>query len=86
MCVRSEDYYNVVEEFMNAVKLRWPSCLVQFEDFSNANASNLLEKYRDRHLCFNDDIQVTYDTHTHTTRHDAALLKLTDEHCWGYIV
>lgn len=54
-----EDYYNVIEEFMSAVKLRWPSCLVQFEDFSNANAANLLEKYRDRHLCFNDDIQGT---------------------------
>jgi malic enzyme len=55
--LNSEEYYNVVEEFMNAVKLRWPSCLVQFEDFSNANALNLLEKYRDRHLCFNDDVR-----------------------------
>lgn len=54
-----DEYYNVVEEFMYAVKLRWPSCLVQFEDFSNANATTLLEKYRDRHLCFNDDIQGT---------------------------
>lgn len=48
----------MVDEFIHAVKLRWPHCLIQFEDFSNENALTLLEKYRDRHLCFNDDIQV----------------------------
>jgi hypothetical protein len=56
--VTGEEYYNLVDEFVNAVKLRWPNCLIQFEDFSNDNALTLLEKYRDKHLCFNDDIQV----------------------------
>ena len=30
-----DKYYELVDEFMQAVKYRWPNVLVQFEDFSS---------------------------------------------------
>jgi malate dehydrogenase (oxaloacetate-decarboxylating) len=57
--IRGEEYYNFVEEFICAVKQRWPRVLVQFEDFAQGNATPLLKKYQNRLCCFNDDIQGT---------------------------
>jgi len=53
------EYYDFVEEFLMAVKDKWPRALLQFEDFSNDHCFSLLEKYQDRLRCFNDDIQGT---------------------------
>lgn len=52
-------YYHLVDEFIQAVRHRWPNVLIQFEDFSSDKAQKLLNKYRDDILCFNDDIQGT---------------------------
>ncbi len=52
-------YFDLVEEFVTAVQKRYPDALIQFEDFLTPNAYALLRKYRDRVLCFNDDIQGT---------------------------
>jgi malic enzyme len=55
--LKGSDYYDTLDEFIRAVNERWPKALIQFEDFSNENALPILERYRNRLLCFNDDIQ-----------------------------
>ena len=52
-------YFDLVEEFVVAAHARYPEALIQFEDFLTPNAYALLTKYRNRVLCFNDDIQGT---------------------------
>ncbi|MEM9058000.1 MAG: oxaloacetate-decarboxylating malate dehydrogenase, partial [Pseudomonadota bacterium] len=54
-----EPYFSLVEEFVAAVQDKFPRALIQFEDFLTPNAYALLHRYRDRVLCFNDDIQGT---------------------------
>ena len=53
------EYDNFIESFVLAVKRRWPDVLLQFEDFSQRNASPILNRFRDQICCFNDDIQGT---------------------------
>ncbi|HCE1880604.1 NAD-dependent malic enzyme [Vibrio parahaemolyticus] len=57
--ITGPDYDAFVEEFIQAVQHRWPDALIQFEDFAQKNAMPLLERYKDRICCFNDDIQGT---------------------------
>ncbi|MEE4217739.1 MAG: NAD-dependent malic enzyme [Xanthomonadales bacterium] len=57
--VPDEEFYEIVDEFVQAAKARWPNVLIQWEDFTNDKAFPLLNRYRDEVLCFNDDIQGT---------------------------
>ena len=49
----------LVDEFIKAVQEVFPGCCIHFEDWKGVDAIRLLKKYRDKALCFNDDIQGT---------------------------
>ncbi|KAF3335058.1 NADP-dependent malic enzyme [Carex littledalei] len=58
--VVGQEYRDFLQEFMTAVKQNYgENVLIQFEDFANHNAFDLLSRYRSTHLVFNDDIQGT---------------------------
>ncbi len=57
--ITGDEYFEFVDQFIEAVKNRWPGVLIQFEDFSQGNATPLLNTYKDTTCCFNDDIQGT---------------------------
>lgn len=57
--LRGPAYDDLLDEFMEGATRAFPGVLLQFEDFAQGNAFRLLDRFRNRYLCFNDDIQGT---------------------------
>jgi malate dehydrogenase (oxaloacetate-decarboxylating) len=57
--ITGDAYAGFVDRFVQAVEQELPGTLVQWEDFATAHARPILDRYRDRLLTFNDDIQGT---------------------------
>lgn len=57
--VNGDKYYQFVDQFVQCVEKIFPGLYLHFEDFGRDNADNILKKYRDHILTFNDDIQGT---------------------------
>jgi len=49
----------LVDEFIQATQQVFPGCCIHFEDWKGADAIRLLDRYKDKVLCYNDDIQGT---------------------------
>ena len=54
-----EELDELVEEFVQAVEAVFPHCCIHFEDWKGTDAMRYLDRYRDKVLCYNDDIQGT---------------------------
>lgn len=57
--INKKEYINFINQFIKAIKKRWPQALLQWEDFGRDNAMANLKKYRNKLCSFNDDIQGT---------------------------
>jgi len=49
----------LTEEFVQAVQQVFPGCCIHFEDWKGTDAIRMLNRYADKVLCYNDDIQGT---------------------------
>jgi malate dehydrogenase (oxaloacetate-decarboxylating) len=57
--VTGDAYFEFVDRFVQAIEQELPRVLLQWEDFATPHARPILERYRNRLLTFNDDIQGT---------------------------
>ncbi len=56
---KTEDLFSFVDEFVDAVQEVFPDCCIHFEDWTGVDAVHLLDRYRDKVSCYNDDVQGT---------------------------
>lgn len=54
-----EELDALTDEFVQAVQQVFPGCCIHFEDWKGTDAIRMLNRYADKILCYNDDIQGT---------------------------
>ena len=57
--ISDDEFYTFIDEFVATVREELPDVLLQWEDFATAHALPILDRYRDKMLTINDDIQGT---------------------------
>jgi malate dehydrogenase (oxaloacetate-decarboxylating) len=57
--LKGDEYLAFIDEFVAAVKGRWPRAVIQWEDLAKDTAFTVLERFRKVTPSFNDDIQGT---------------------------
>ncbi|MBP5469442.1 MAG: oxaloacetate-decarboxylating malate dehydrogenase [Candidatus Riflebacteria bacterium] len=57
--IAGKDYYDFIDEFVQGFAEVFPNSFLHWEDFGRDNARPVLDKYREFHPSFNDDIQGT---------------------------
>ncbi len=56
---KAQEVDELADEFVTAVQKVFSGCCIHFEDWKGTDAIRLLDRYRDKVLCYNDDIQGT---------------------------
>jgi len=54
-----KEFYQYMDILLKALTKNFPQILIHFEDFQTKYALGMLERYQNKYLCFNDDIQGT---------------------------
>jgi len=52
-------FYQFMDNLLNSLTKKFPQILIHFEDFQTKYALGMLERYQNKYLCFNDDVQGT---------------------------
>lgn len=52
-------FYRCMDSLLSSLTKKFPRILIHFEDFQTKYALGMLERYQNKYLCFNDDIQGT---------------------------
>lgn len=57
--IKGDRYFEFVDQFVQTAENLFPNMYLHFEDFGRDHAAKILNKYKDRYVIFNDDIQGT---------------------------
>ena len=57
--IKGQEYYDLIDKFVNNIKEHFPKAIIQWEDFSKRHSFEILDKYKEVLPSYNDDIQTT---------------------------